>query len=208
MNNHEHTRRETTGGAGGFFRSGLAAALTMTLALAAVAIQPAMAGINDGLPPQEESPREDEIRETIEIYMLAKMKRALALSRGQEEQMVPLVQALSETRREFAHQRRIAVGQLRALTRDPEAEDEEFKKVLARMHESERVFHDSEGQAHKAIQSILTPRQQARFMFFQERFQSDMQRRLRRMRETRGPGHRRQGRDRSEPERRRRDDGR
>ena len=205
MRTRRHTSRNALGVERIFLRLALFA--VMAMAITAATIQPAMAIMNDGLRPSEEHPRADDIRETVEIYMLAKMKRALDLSREQEERLVPLVQELSEARREFANQRRITMGRLRPLTRDPEAEDEEFSKILGRLHETERAFRDLEAGSHKEIQSILTLRQQAQFIIFQERFQSEMQRRLRRMREMRGPGTRQLERDRSTTGNRRRREG-
>ena len=127
--------------------------------------------------------------ETLEIYMIAKMKRALELSREQEEKIVPLVQSLSEARRKHNHERRLAMMTLRPLVEDPASREEEIRRALARLDQSVSAFREEEARTQQQIRAALTPRQQAQFIFFQERFRHEMQERLRRFHESdAGPG--------------------
>jgi len=130
----------------------------------------------------------DDLVETVEIYMIAKMKRALDLSREQEEKIVPLVQELGEARRSMNRTRRLTMMKLRPLVEETKTPDAEYTKILDDLRTSEAAFRDTEEKAHKEIASVLSPRQQAQFLLFQEQFQREMQQRLNRIRGMRGQG--------------------
>jgi len=124
----------------------------------------------------------DAVAETVEIYMIAKMKKALDLSREQEEKVVPLIQDLGEARRGFQRDRRLSMMKLRSLLEDPKSSDADLTKALNQIHDGERRFRDTEEKTHQQMRAVLTARQQAQFLIFLERFQSEMQQRVRRLR--------------------------
>ena len=128
-----------------------------------------------------------DLEETIQIYMIARMKRFLSLSREQEERVVPFMQDLGDSRRRFTRDRRLTMMMLRPLAEDPASSEEEIGRLLLRLDESEREFRARETKSLQQIRAVLAPRQQARFMIFQERFRSEMQQRVRDIRGG-GPG--------------------
>jgi Spy/CpxP family protein refolding chaperone len=130
----------------------------------------------------------EDLRETIEIYMLAKMKRELELTQEQEEAVVPLVQALSASRHEERTQRRLTVRKLGVLLEDPASSEAQIEGELASLREGEISFRKAEQKAMDGIREALTPRQEGRFVLFIDRFMQDMQRRLQRMRQMDGDG--------------------
>jgi Spy/CpxP family protein refolding chaperone len=148
-----------------------------------------------GAPPEEEAlgvegaePGED-LRETIEIYMLARMKQELELTADQEERLVPLVQDLSASRHRFRKERRLALMRLRPLAEDPATSESTLRAELERIQEAETSFREEECRRMDRIREILSTRQEARFVLFIEQFVTDMQRRLRQMRQLHGgPG--------------------
>jgi Spy/CpxP family protein refolding chaperone len=153
---------------------------TLVLSAAPAVAQPRRGG---GPPPGE---AEEDLRETIEIYMMARMKRALDLSDEQQQKVIPLVQELSDARQEFNRERRVLLMRLRSLVDDPEATEQEIREVLDRLEEAQGRFRQQETGSQSRIRSLLTPLQQARFIFFQEEFRRDMEQRLRRLREMNG----------------------
>ncbi|HEY3175447.1 MAG TPA: hypothetical protein VGK94_06755 [Candidatus Polarisedimenticolia bacterium] len=139
---------------------------------------------------EDESMRED-LAETIEIYMMARMKRSLALTDEQERKVLPQVEDLFSSRREANHKRRLISMKLRVLLEDETSNDQEIVGLIDQLEEIDTQLHQKEMKVRTETRSSLTPRQQARFIMFQERFRQEMQERLRRMQQNeglRGPG--------------------
>ncbi|MGH9750023.1 MAG: hypothetical protein ACRD5D_08410 [Candidatus Polarisedimenticolia bacterium] len=127
----------------------------------------------------EAPPTPEEIREAMEALLIARLKRVLSLSTGQEERVVPRVRELLETRREHAARRRAAARRLRALAGDETSDDAEIERRLRDFRVLEREDRERDERLRAAIGAELTPRQHARWLFFEERFRRLMQRRLR-----------------------------
>ncbi len=76
---------------------------------------------------------------------------------------------------------------------DEDADEGTIEEALQKVREVERSFHDREADLRRSINAELTPRQQARMIFFERHFRRVMQRRVRQaMRQgadpRRGPG--------------------
>ena len=130
--------------------------------------------------------RREEIEDTIEIYMIAKLKRTLGLSEAQEKEVVPIVEALSASRREVNRQRRLTLMKLRPLVEEEPADQREIARLLTSLDEMDRKHRETEMEAQERIRASLSPVQQARLLFFQERFRRELQDRLRRLQQDRG----------------------
>jgi len=143
-------------------------------------------------PVNEQDSMREEIQETVEIYMISKMKRFLRLTETQERKVIPLVEDLNSSRREFNRRRRLILMRIRPLLEDETASDEELLKQVEELHAMDTRQHQKEMQARDEIRSALTPRQQAQFIVFQERFRQEIQDRVRRLQQAeRPPGARR-----------------
>lgn len=129
---------------------------------------------------EDESARE-ELQETIEIYMLARMKRSLKLTDGQEHKVVPLVEELNAVRREANRGRRLTMMKLLPLVEDETTKDAEILSLLNHLEEIEARLRQTELGTRAELRATLTPRQQALFIMFQERFRHEMEERLRRI---------------------------
>ena len=130
----------------------------------------------------------DDLQETIEIYMVARMKRSLNLTDQQERVVIPLVEELNSSRREMNKRRRLTVMKLRPLLEDQTSSDQEIAKLLGQLDDADRHFRDKELENRQRIRESLSPRQQAQFMLFMERFRQEMEDRLRRIQQGDGPG--------------------
>ena len=193
-------------GPAGPSRPGLRNALGALILVLTCAAGPALAQPGGPGGPGEEI-RADELRETIEIYMLSRMKIELELTAAQEQEVVPLVQELSAARQAHRQERRLSLLRLRPLVEDPATDDAAITAELERMRQGERSFREAEEAAMARIREVLTPRQEGRFALFLERFMQDMQRRLRQMRRLHeeeaplaGEGRRRHGGGPADPE--------
>lgn len=127
----------------------------------------------------DDSARE-ELGETIEIYMLARMKRALMLTDVQEHKVVPLVEELNAVRRETNRGRRLTMMKLHPLVEDETAKDPDILTLLDHLQEIESRLRQQELSTRAELRTTLTPRQQALFIIFQERFRHEIEERLRR----------------------------
>lgn len=163
-----------------------------TVRIAVIVTMAAALGAPSGAAPRRgpddpESMRE-EIQETIEIYMLARMKRFLDLTDEQEHAVIPRIEELNSARRDFGRRRRLDLMRLRPLIEERPADEEAIARRLEEIRADERRMEALERETEERIRRILTPSQQARFIFFQERFRREMQERLQRIRDERRPG--------------------
>jgi len=145
-----------------------------------------------GRPRPQEGPRpmQEDIQETVEIYMIAKMRRALDLTDEQSHTIIPLVESLNNSRREFGRQRRALIHRLRPLVEEERPDEKEIARLLEQLESIDSEFRRTEQKTRDEIRGNLSPVQQAKFLFFQDRFRQEMQDRLRRLRDDpgRGPG--------------------
>jgi Spy/CpxP family protein refolding chaperone len=130
----------------------------------------------------------DDLQETIEIYMVARMKRSLNLTDQQERVVIPLVEELNSSRREMNKRRRLTVMKLRPLLEDQTSPDQEIAKLVGQLDDADRHFRDKELENRQRIRQSLSPRQLAQFILFMERFRQEMEDRLRRIQQGDGPG--------------------
>ena len=77
---------------------------------------------------------------------------------------------------------------LRPLVEDPASREEEIRRALERLDRAETELRAEEARAQKEIRAALTPRQQAQFVLFQERFRAEIRERVRRFRDGGEPG--------------------
>ena len=132
-------------------------------------------------------PDREDLQETIEIYMMAKMKRYLELDEEQSRTVIPIVEGLNSARREFRRERRGMLRQLQPHIEDSTRDPDDVVDLLESLYALERNHREDETAAIDSIRASLSPVQQARFMLFQERFRREIEQRLRgMMRERRG----------------------
>lgn len=119
-----------------------------------------------------------EMRRAMEEMVIARLTEALHLTEEQEATVIPRFEDLMQARREHAAKRRAAVMRLRSLLLDETASDQEIDRELKDVRAIEEDFRRREGEHRSALDAGLTPRQQARLVFFEGRIRQVMQRRL------------------------------
>jgi len=133
---------------------------------------------------------DDDIRDTIQVLMLASMKKSLELTQDQEMEVVPRVQHLLDERERFARERRVALRRLQIKILEEAPEEREFRGAVAQLDQMEKAHHELEARLRSDIDQSLSARQQAELRLFVPRFRQEMMRRIeqaRRVQERRSP---------------------
>ena len=162
----------------------LAAAIVLQAGVVVALAQQRSGGarFREGGPP----PDPTEIRQAMERVMISRLKEVLELTPNQEARVMPRLRELLEERHLYASRRRTKMAYLRAAMMDEEAEEAAIADALSEVREVERGFRQREDGLRDAIGEALTPRQQAKLLFFERRFRKMMQRRVRDLMRQRG----------------------
>ena len=140
-----------------------------------------------GRPGREGLRDDEEMRAAMEQVMLVRLKQVLRLSPEQESRVMPRVQRLLDSRRDFASRRRASVLKLKSLLIDETAESE-IEKGLRDVRAIEEGFREQDKTLRREIDRDLSPAQQARMYLFEDQFRRSMQRRLKEARDRRRDG--------------------
>ena len=120
----------------------------------------------------------EEVKETIQVLMISSMKKALALTRNQEEEVIPKVQQIFAERERYARARRDALRQIQTKLTLESPPEKEVLFVVRRLDDLERTHRDQEVQLRTDLDKLLNARQQAEIRVFVPRFRREMQRRI------------------------------
>jgi Spy/CpxP family protein refolding chaperone len=118
------------------------------------------------LGPRPGGPREEAAR-MVDAYVLSNLQESLGLSDDQFVRLLPLVKRLQAERREAMERRAHALREMRRLLKSGSATEPE---VLAQLKEWKAIEADDPVRGRKgmeAIDSLLTPLQQAKFRVFE-----------------------------------------
>ena len=117
----------------------------------------------------------EEAGRMVDAYVLSNLQESLGLSDDQFVRLLPLVKRLQAERREAMERRSRALREMRRLLKSGSATEPE---VLAHLKELKGIEEEDPARARKgmeAIDTLLTPLQQAKFRVFE----SDVSQKLR-----------------------------
>ena len=120
----------------------------------------------------------EDMKEAVQLLMISSMKKALALTRSQEEEVIPKVQQVFAQRERYARDRRDALRQIQTKLAVESVSDKEVLSVVRRLDDLERSHQEQELQLRSEIDRLLNTRQQAQIRVFVPRFRREMQRRI------------------------------
>ena len=123
--------------------------------------------------------RSDDMRETITLLMLTRMKNELGLSQQQYEQVVPRVEERERSRQANFRSRRERLNKLREILAREGTKDSEFTEAvegILALDEADRRLDES---FVSDMRHILTPRQQGQLVIFRQRFRQWIEGRMR-----------------------------
>jgi hypothetical protein len=128
------------------------------------------------------------MREAIQVLMISSMKKALELTRDQEQEVVPRVEQVFEEREKYAMQRRQALQVLQARLAEESVAEKDFRDGVAHLDDLERLHRDLELRLRSEIDRSLNARQRAQLRLFVPRFRKQMQMRIDEARRQRSRG--------------------
>jgi uncharacterized protein YpuA (DUF1002 family) len=131
------------------------------------------------------SPDEARVQETVELYMLVRLKEEVGLSEQQEARVMPVVRQMMRQRRESAIERRRIAEDLQRMLEQKPLPEQQVQDAVERLLDLEREEHRRQEKSHEELASMLGTEQQARLILFQDRFVRDIQDRLREVRRMR-----------------------
>jgi hypothetical protein len=155
------------------FRARLASSAALSLAMV---LSPLIAAPN---PPTPRPPGDvKEVRESLQNLMIASMKKALALTRDQQVEVIPRVEQVFEERERYARQRREALRSIQEKLLEESVPDSDYRDGVTRLDDLERAHRDLEIRLRSEIDRSLSQRQRAQLRVFVPRFRTEMQMRV------------------------------
>lgn len=154
----------------------IAALATAALLAAAAAALPARAQEPPPGPGREEI---EDLRETVHLLMLSRLKRAVPLTEEQGKNVVPLLDQLDEARRDHMRQRREALREMRRLLESPKPSEADLTESVRRAREMRLSFESMRRKIEEQVAAQLSVEQQARMMIFMQDFRRDLRQQLR-----------------------------
>jgi hypothetical protein len=124
----------------------------------------------------------DELQETMHIYLVFRLTEELELSDEQALKILPLIREREKIRWEFFRAQSELQGALGTMVEDKEISEAEIENTLTALRQAEREFQQREDQLHLQIAGLLSTRQFAKFVIFQQQFHNDMRQRVKRLR--------------------------
>jgi len=120
--------------------------------------------------------------------MMVRMKRELGLSRAQYEAILPALEEREKAREAAFRERRALALQIQAALDKEGTGDPVFADLADRMGALEESERRQDQTLLSEAKKLFTPRQQAQFVLFRQHFRQWLERRMRGLRDGRGPG--------------------
>jgi Spy/CpxP family protein refolding chaperone len=150
------------------------AGLALTLACTLGLLTPPSAAA-----PMREGRGGDDMRETITLLMMVRMKNELGLSQQQYEQVLPKVEERERSRQTNFRSRRERLAKLREVLAREGAKDSEFTEAVESILALDEADRRQDESFVADMRRILSPRQQAQLLIFRQRFRQWIEGRMR-----------------------------
>ena len=141
-----------------------------------------------GAPGERPGPPDEDLRETITLLMMVRMKNELELSKQQYEQILPKVDECERARASSFRERHMQTMRLRELLTGETARDSDLQEAVDRLIAQDEAERHQEEAFVAEVRKLLSPRQQAKFLLFRQRFRQWLEGRMRDARALRGGG--------------------
>ena len=153
----------------GWNRRRLVPRIAVLLAATAVLVCSALARPAAAGPVRAARSRED-LRETMTLLMMVRMKNELGLSPQQYEQVLPKVERRERSRQSYYRARRERLQKLREALAREGAKDAEFSEAVDGIVALDEADRRQDSSLVADLRKILSPRQQAQLVLFRQRF--------------------------------------
>lgn len=140
---------------------------------------------------QERSPsrkeRQEEAFRMVDAYVIANIQESLGLDEDQYARVIPLVNKLQKTRREYYQGRSRALHGMRRLLRSGTATEAQVEEALRELNSLEVEGPRQIRAQLELLDAVLTPLQQAKYRVFETEVEQRMRELMRRSRRQRSP---------------------
>ena len=127
---------------------------------------------------------DEDVPRLVEIIRIWKLTDELNLGTNQLMEFLPKFKKLNNLKSEYYGKRRSSIEKLEKLLKSNPSQ-EQIKRNVEEFRASEREFFEQIKETEDSLNSILTVKQQARFIVFQDRYRNDMRKLLRSLNEIR-----------------------
>jgi Spy/CpxP family protein refolding chaperone len=127
----------------------------------------AQRGRGQGVPGARAGMPIQQLQALFDAHVLVQAQRVLQLPDDQYQRFFVRMNRLQEVRRQHVRRRNQLINELRRKW-SPEADEAELVTLTRQLEEVETTFESEQRTARRALDEVLTPRQLARFRFFEE----------------------------------------
>jgi Spy/CpxP family protein refolding chaperone len=164
----------------------LAALLTIapTISFAQGPVSPQPGGPSDdtmvnnptppGRGPALSEEKRDEIRKKVEAIRIWKLTEELKLDANASAKLASLLSSMDQKRKETMREYMNTMRTLRVYLKSAKPDEAKIKPTLEKLENKHREMQEIRELELKNVRELLTIEQQARFLIFQQKFQSEM----------------------------------
>ncbi len=142
--------------------------------------------------PGRHSEERERIRDNIETLRMWKLLDALDLTSEQSTEFLPVLKEFQNAKRRFGEARREFLKQMEAALDSQEVNQGKLQESMAGLDAARNRFHQEMEQFLTKSREILTLKQQASLLLFEEKFERRLKESIQEMRR-KGPGRRSSG---------------
>ncbi len=118
--------------------------------------------------------RGEKMRERIRTIRTWKMVELMDLTEEQSQRFFPIMNRREDRERERNEKRHEIMRELRELVENKDTSDDELKKKIEEVRKNNVEHQENSEKFHKAVEKVLSVRQQAKLMFFEPRFEREL----------------------------------
>lgn len=136
--------------------------------------QPPM-GPPGGFGSPEGGPMRERLRQRLETMKIWKLTEAVGLTSEQSEKFFPLYNKHQKAMEAIENRRIELVNRLDTLSDDPNSSDQKINEIIGQLSDIPQQVSAERERFFKEISSLLSERQQAKLIVFEERFRQQLQ---------------------------------
>jgi len=125
-------------------------------------------------PPGPRGTSEAEKRDTVRLFVVHKMREALALSDAQTLKVLDAMEAVDQERESEKTERRAAFGRLQTLVDNQGTQDPAYKEAVAQFLRFQEQSESKMRELENKLLSIMTPKQQAQYILLRRQLVEEL----------------------------------
>lgn len=129
--------------------------------------------------------RREKVRKRVEMMRMLRMTEELEMDEEAATRFFSRLRPLEKERWKLIKDRKKMQRQLKKVSRSEKSNPGEIKDLIQSMEENEAGISVLAGKEKAVVKSLLTPRQQAKYMLFKDHFRNEMKERVQKARKAR-----------------------